>query len=422
MEAEQMAAMQERAALAVGEFALAEGTGQAPRDGELADEVVLLLSREHRGAAAELLMEQVVATARGESGQFTKSFGQLAALLKRAQEDAIFTPWSADRWNRLLRVVGRQQNLPAVEQVLDYMSQFQVTGDQETDAVMAELAVASVEMVHQAAGPCELDLGRCHAPQVFFLGGCALSQGPDRTNIADAIVSTIPRRRIQDEIASVNKENTRRTRGKTSRSPARPPANAPLASLLNINGATEGQEVQASMPVTLVSIPAIQRPSVPTVEKELVASQPAAVSAARGGAWGSTLEAEEDVKSQAGNWRNEVCKFLSEPRQNPLGGVFHIVDARDFVQKLSAEVPSYCRPGEEVLINRRLETVLSSKSTWLPADDCLVQEAALRARPKRYVLVVADCAELSLGGSRSFRHQFYVMPFVAQQRRAFLRE
>ncbi|CAE7658022.1 unc-104 [Symbiodinium necroappetens] len=143
--------------------------------------------------------------------------------------------------------------------------------------------------------------------------------------------------------------------------------------------------------------------------------------AARGGVWGSTLEAEEEVKSEAAAWRDRVCKYLSGPSTALLGGVFHVVDARDFARKLSAEVPSHCRPGEEVFIQRRLETLLASNSPWLPADDRLVQAAALRARPKRYVLVVADCAQLSLGGSRRFLHQFYVLPFVAQERRAFLR-
>ncbi|CAE6927730.1 Art7 [Symbiodinium natans] len=157
------------------------------------------------------------------------------------------------------------------------------------------------------------------------------------------------------------------------------------------------------------------------------------------GVWGSTLEAacrqspfdifrssttrwaEEEVKSEAGAWRDGVCKYLSKPSA-PLAGVFHVVDARDFAQKLSMEVPSHCRPGEEVLINRRLESVLASNTPWLAADDRLIQSAALGACPRRYVLVVADCAQLSLGGSRRFLHQFYVMPFVAQQRRAFLRE
>eukprot|EP00439_Symbiodinium_sp_Y106_P080131 s117_g18.t2 len=167
LESEQMAAMQERAALAVGEAALAptsdagNETLLAPRDPALAEEVAKMLSKEHRGAAAELLMEQVVASARLESldSGFARSFGKLEALLKQAKEDAIFTPWSADRWNRLLRVVGSQGNLPAVERVLDYMSQFQVTGDQETDAVMAELVVSSVDLGGQALGPCELEEG-----------------------------------------------------------------------------------------------------------------------------------------------------------------------------------------------------------------------------------------------------------------------
>ena len=134
----------------MGEFALAEGEGPgtqslewtssvlwscglaecplcnwrlAPRDTTLAQEVSVVLSREHRGAAAELLsleskkstkvnfcakiplllsllsplpcrgehlsllrMEQVVASARVESGPFAQSFRQLEALLKRAQE------------------------------------------------------------------------------------------------------------------------------------------------------------------------------------------------------------------------------------------------------------------------------------------------------------------------------------------------
>ncbi|CAE7877148.1 engB [Symbiodinium microadriaticum] len=175
LESEQMAAMQERAALAVGEAALApksEGGEPllAPRDPALAEEVAMLLSKEHRGAAAELLMEQVVAIARLESldsgpGQFPRSFGKLEALLKQAKEDAIFTPWSADRWNRLLRVVGSQANLNAVERVLDYMSQFQVTGDQETDAVMAELVVSSVDLGGQAPGPSELDPEPGSAPK-----------------------------------------------------------------------------------------------------------------------------------------------------------------------------------------------------------------------------------------------------------------
>ncbi|CAE7566001.1 engB [Symbiodinium necroappetens] len=185
LESEQMAAMQERAALAVGEAALApksEGGEPllAPRDPALAEEVAMLLSKEHRGAAAELLMEQVVAIARLESldsgpGQFPRSFGKLEALLKQAKEDAIFTPWSADRWNRLLRVVGSQANLNAVERVLDYMSQFQVTGDQETDAVMAELVVSSVDLGGQAPGPSELDPEPGSAPKVLFLGGRSFS-------------------------------------------------------------------------------------------------------------------------------------------------------------------------------------------------------------------------------------------------------
>lgn len=429
LESEQMAAMQERAALAVGEAALApksEGGEPllAPRDPALAEEVAMLLSKEHRGAAAELLMEQVVAIARLESldsgpGQFPRSFGKLEALLKQAKEDAIFTPWSADRWNRLLRVVGSQANLNAVERVLDYMSQFQVTGDQETDAVMAELVVSSVDLGGQAPGPSELDPEPGSAPKVLFLGGRSFSSrkgGPDRAAIADAIVSTIPRRRIEDELASVSRENARKTRGKKSSQQL----DVPLASLLNINKAPTGQ---VSVPaVTLLSVPALQRPSVPTVEKELAnASGAVAQNAARGGVWGSTLEAEEEVKSEAAAWRDRVCKYLSGPSTALLGGVFHVVDARDFARKLSAEVPSHCRPGEEVFIQRRLETLLASNSPWLPADDRLVQAAALRARPKRYVLVVADCAQLSLGGSRRFLHQFYVLPFVAQQRRAFLR-
>ncbi|CAE6927755.1 engB [Symbiodinium natans] len=229
VESEQMAAMQERAALALGEAALApatstesETTPLAPCDAALADEVAAMLSREHRGAAAELLMEQVVAAARLESveSQFSDTFGQLDALLQRAKEDALYTPWSADRWNRLLRVVGSQRNLAAVEKVLNYMSEFQVTGDKDTDAVMAELAVESVELVHQAPGPCELDLNllRIEAPQVLFLGGCTFSSrkgGPDRAAIADAVVSTVPRRRIQDEIAA-SSENLRKTRDQQS--------------------------------------------------------------------------------------------------------------------------------------------------------------------------------------------------------------
>ncbi|CAE7242722.1 engB [Symbiodinium sp. CCMP2592] len=429
LESEQMAAMQERAALAVGEAALAPSSdagetlqGLAPRDPALAEEVAKMLSKEHRGAAAELLMEQVVASARLESldsGQFPGSFGKLEALLKQAKEDAIFTPWSADRWNRLLRVVGSQGNLPAVERVLDYMSQFQVTGDQETDAVMAELVVSSVDLGGQAVGPCELDEGPGATPKVLFLGGRSFSSrkgGPDRAAIADAIVSTIPRRRIEDELAAVSREPARKTRGKKSAQQL----DVPLASLLKIN---EAPSNKGSVPaVTLLSVPALQRPSVPTVEKELAASGGVSRNAARGGVWGSTLEAEEEVKSEAAAWRDGVCNYLSGPCAALLGGVFHVVDARDFAQKLSAEVPSHCRPGEEVFIQRRLETLLASKSPWLPADDRLVQAAALRARPKRYVLVVADCAQLSLGGSRRFLHQFYVLPFVAQQRRAFLRE
>eukprot|EP00439_Symbiodinium_sp_Y106_P080163 s117_g18.t3 len=185
LESEQMAAMQERAALAVGEAALAptsdagNETLLAPRDPALAEEVAKMLSKEHRGAAAELLMEQVVASARLESldSGFARSFGKLEALLKQAKEDAIFTPWSADRWNRLLRVVGSQGNLPAVERVLDYMSQFQVTGDQETDAVMAELVVSSVDLGGQALGPCELEEGNpgSAAPKVLLLGGRGFS-------------------------------------------------------------------------------------------------------------------------------------------------------------------------------------------------------------------------------------------------------
>jgi len=431
LESEQMAAMQERAALAVGEAALAptsdagNETLLAPRDPALAEEVAKMLSKEHRGAAAELLMEQVVASARLESldSGFARSFGKLEALLKQAKEDAIFTPWSADRWNRLLRVVGSQGNLPAVERVLDYMSQFQVTGDQETDAVMAELVVSSVDLGGQALGPCELEEGNpgSAAAKVLLLGGRGFSSrkgGPDRAAIADAIVSTIPRRRIEDELAAVSRETALKTRGKKSSQQL----DVPLASLLNINKAP-GPSGQGSVPVTLLSVPALQRPSVPTVEKELAnASGAVSRNAARGGVWGSTLEAEEEVKSEAAAWRDGVCKYLSGPSAALLGGVFHVVDARDFAQKLSAEVPSHCRPGEEVFIQRRLETLLASKRSWLPADDRVVQAAALRARPKRYVLVVADCAQLSLGGSRRFLHQFYVLPFVAQQRRDFLRE
>eukprot|EP00435_Cladocopium_sp_Y103_P049676 s2058_g15.t1 len=155
------------------------------------------------------------------------------------------------------------------------------------------------------------------------------------------------------------------------------------------------------------------------VEKEL--SQSKNVSAALGGVWGSSTEAESS-KSSARIWRDEVISHLSAPRAVRMAGVFQVVDARDFAKELADLVPADVRSGDEVLVQKRLTNFVASVGNWLAPDDALVQEEIFRANPTHYVLVVADSSQLTLATSGRFLHKFYVSPFVAQQRRNFLKE
>ncbi|CAL1152969.1 unnamed protein product, partial [Cladocopium goreaui] len=150
-------------------------------------------------------------------------------------------------------------------------------------------------------------------------------------------------------------------------------------------------------------------------------SQSKNVSAALGGVWGSSTEAESS-KSSARIWRDEVISHLSAPRTVRMAGVFQVVDARDFAKEVADLVPADLRPGDEVFIHQRLTNFVASVGTWLAPDDALVQEEIFRANPTHYVLVVADSSQLTLTTSERFLHKFYVSPFVAQQRRNFLKE
>ncbi|CAJ1414093.1 unnamed protein product [Effrenium voratum] len=116
-----LSAAQERAALAVGEVAFQAD----PPDLELAEEVL----RELQGPPlAELLMEQVVCSAQ-LGPPFSEAFRELEALQQLVAQDPQMRPWSADRWNRLLRCVGAVRENTYVEQVLQHMERLQVTGD-----------------------------------------------------------------------------------------------------------------------------------------------------------------------------------------------------------------------------------------------------------------------------------------------------
>ncbi|CAK9116521.1 unnamed protein product [Durusdinium trenchii] len=145
------------------------------------------------------------------------------------------------------------------------------------------------------------------------------------------------------------------------------------------------------------------------------------ISAAAGGVWGSSTEAESS-KSAGKKWREEVCSYLSSPREMQIAGTFHIVDARDFAKELADFVPSDLLPADQLSISQRLDELRAQGVNWLSPDDALIQDEVLRANPAHYVLVVADCSKLTLQNQGRSFHDFYVSSFVAQQRRDFLKE
>lgn len=406
-----LSAMQERVAVVLGEAALAREESAEPLDAPLAELIIERLQSEQSAAVAELLMEKAVCISRGEdelANAFSNTFAQLNELLTMAREDPRMTPWTADRWTRLILSIGRANQLCLIEKVFGYMKEFHVRGDKETDAAVAQLVVKSLDVAQQA--PSLSGLTRLEGlPEVLLLGTAGM-RNSDKSSIATAVVSMQPRRRLEDELAGEGQQGKKQGRRKS-----RPPkVYETKASVLRINCAEEG-----GPGIQVLDIPAPLRPSVTMVEKELAKSKK--ISAAAGGVWGSSTEAESS-KSAGKKWREEVCSYLSSPREMQIAGTFHIVDARDFAKELADFVPSDLLPADQLSISQRLDELRAQGVNWLSPDDALIQDEVLRANPAHYVLVVADCSKLTLQNQGRSFHDFYVSSFVAQQRRDFLKE
>jgi len=404
---ELLSAAQERAALVVGEAAFNSEPGS--ESWVLAEEILEKLA-ESPSARGELWMEKAVCLSRFEKAPFNKMFAELGHLLSLVQQDATMTPWTVDRWNRLILSVGRERRLCHVDRVLDYMQKFQVKGDKETDAAVAQLAVTSLEVLQQAPSLAGLQ-PQVDQPEVLLLGSNGLRTPSERTSLASSVVSMQPRRRLEDDLAFEGAEKGRK--GKRGTRKKRSPSKVleTSASLLRINCA------EGAVPVQILDVPVGRRPSVTIVEKELSKSQQS--SAAVGGVWGSSTEAESS-KTLHSIWRDEVCAHLEAPGLR-LAGVFQMVDARDFAKDIAELVPTDAHPGDERFIHQRLTEMIATVGNSLAPDDALIQAKIFSANPAHYVLVVADSSQLTLTTGR-FLHNFYVSPFVAQQRREFLRE
>ncbi|CAE8715956.1 unnamed protein product, partial [Polarella glacialis] len=255
--------VRDRAALVVGFAALAPALSKAgegvnemevPVDLELAQEVLDVLSTEHisRSSAVELMLEWCVADARqgaralALSSAPTPSSSSSAPAPRAAEPpeaklayDQMFVrlnhfvssvkawnspPWSADRWNQLIRWTGKRRELQSVELVLDAMKACRVKGSEHTDATMRDLAVACVHLVCEAETCSKLD-GRLRSaarlPEVVVLGSVGMDVRSGVSSLVDSMLTATPRRRPEDEIESLSGLGTEGQRGGRVRSGSR---------------------------------------------------------------------------------------------------------------------------------------------------------------------------------------------------------
>eukprot|EP00933_Yihiella_yeosuensis_P032801 TRINITY_DN26450_c0_g1_i1.p1 TRINITY_DN26450_c0_g1~~TRINITY_DN26450_c0_g1_i1.p1 ORF type:complete len:703 (-),score=173.63 TRINITY_DN26450_c0_g1_i1:33-1865(-) len=423
-------AVQERSALAIGEGALAEDEKNplALANEPLAKDVLDALVRKERyEAAIELKLEWIVAEARRAVHLLTtkpaeaqvaydKVSDLLTKFLATSKEWGV-RPWSGDRWNRLLVLAGKRKKLSSLASVLDAMSKSGVKGNEEMNQVLAQIVMPSMDHLDAAEVPSELRpdkaLPGAELPEVAFIRTMGIETG-DPASLFSAIVTNDVRQKPEAEWNKVGAKETARE-GKQRRQgkgkgkgkgnfrlmPQRRPSfdedSVKPARLFGLNFDTSAGG--AMPPLTLVDVPGCKRPSIDSLQRAAKGKRRVAAAA---GVWGGLDEGSDDVKTEASEWQENVMEYLSKPRKQPLKGVFQVVDCRDFAKVIQSEVPDFVagRTWEEE--QQMLKDAKIRDDLCLVSDDKAIQEAVLRARPKHYVIVVADASCISIKDMRAY--------------------